>query len=630
MSLTVAIEGKGVIANCDALTNDTGGTGTGDWSELGGGSISLTEDTFLYGSSCIAGAYSNKSGWQRFDIGAGNELDFDTSGAEEGQHIYMWIHCPTIGLLETKANKGLAIRLGTSATDYREYLIAGSDDANGWNGGWKCFVIDPTKAGSVSDTGTYDYGSIRYVGIWIETAGLAKGDNIFIDQVAVGFGLRITGTSTTSWKDAVDYCTDYPNRAWGMFQDREGIYYAYGKILIGESGQSSATSFTDTSRIIQFGKSEYWNGSAWVTLADIDYSGIVIEDASGYSTTFRDGVASGSSAGRSGSTIIGNANHNVSLNLYGGNEATSLVELYGTSLKNITGAINFGDDADHKIYSVIFEGCAQVNPVGSPKIRNSLFIATNSVDSALLWNENIDIQNINFIANTLGAGIEMPSAAGTPYAYNALFFSGNTYDVLNSSGSAITINKNNLSDPTTYEGSTVTFAGVSVTTKIIVKDVTDLSIVENARVLLEAAEGVGPLNFEESVSITRSDSTATVSHAAHGLATDDLVHIKGCDQPEYNIVAQITVTGVDAYTYTVNGTPATPATGSPTSTTVIFNTLTNASGFVTDVRTFASNQNVIGRVRRGTSVPLYKSQPITGEIDKDVGLTLTTLLIPDE
>jgi len=389
-------------------------------------------------------------------------------------------------------------------------------------------------------------------------------------------------------------------------------------------------SFTDSGRVIQFGKSEYWSGSAWVTSADIDYSGMVIEDASGYPTTFKDGVISGTASGRSGSVIIGNANHDVSLDLYGGNEATSAVELYGTSFKGITGAINFGNDPDYKIFSVIFEGCAQVDPIGAPVIRNCNFISTVDVDSALLWNENIDIQNINFIANTLGVGIEMPSAVGTPYAYNGLFFAGNTHDVLNSSGSAITINKNNLSDPTTYEGSTVTFAGVSVTTKITVKDVTDLSVIQDARILLEAADGAGPLNFEESVEISRVDTTATVSHAAHGLATDDLVHIQGCVQPEYNIVAQITVTGVDAYTYTVSGTPETPATGSPTSTTVVFNNLTNASGFVTDTRTFASNQNVIGRARRSTSAPLYKSQPITGEIDKDTGLTMTVLLIPDE
>lgn len=457
MALTLEIEGKGIIANADALTDDTGGTGTGDWGEDGGGSISLTTDVFLYGSACVAGAYSNKSGYHYFNLGSGNQLDFDVSGSEEGQHLYMWVHCPTIGLLETKANKGLAIRLGTSLTDYREYLIAGSDDANGWNGAWKCFVIDPTKAGSVSDTGSYDYGSIQYIGVWIEAAALAKGDNIFISQMAVGFGLRITGTSTTGWKDAVDYCIDYPNRAWGMLQEREGIYYLYGKIWTGKSDQSAAVSFADEGRIIQFGKSEYWDGSAWVTSADIDYCGITIEDASGYPTTFKDGVASGTSAGRSGSTVIGNANHNVSLDFYGGNEATSLTELYGTSFKNVTGAINFGNDADFKIYSVVFEGCGQVNPVGAPVIRNTDFISTADIDAALLWNENIDIEDCNFIANTVGAAIEMPSAIGSPYTYTDLVFSGNTDDVLNSSGSEITITKSGISDPSTYEGATVTF-----------------------------------------------------------------------------------------------------------------------------------------------------------------------------
>jgi len=76
MALTITIEGKGVIANCDAENNDTGGTGTGDWSEQGGGTMSLSTDVFLVGSSCISGQYASKSGFQQFDIGAGNELDF--------------------------------------------------------------------------------------------------------------------------------------------------------------------------------------------------------------------------------------------------------------------------------------------------------------------------------------------------------------------------------------------------------------------------------------------------------------------------------------------------------------------------------------------------------------------------
>jgi len=63
-------------------------------------------------------------------------------------------------------------------------------------------------------------------------------------------------------------------------------------------------------------------------------------------------------------------------------------------------------------------------------------------------------------------------------------------------------------------------------------------------------------------SITRSSQVATVTTtSAHGRATGDYVTISGAAQAEYNITAQITVTSLTTFTYTVTGTPATPATG---------------------------------------------------------------------
>jgi len=66
-------------------------------------------------------------------------------------------------------------------------------------------------------------------------------------------------------------------------------------------------------------------------------------------------------------------------------------------------------------------------------------------------------------------------------------------------------------------------------------------------------------------SITRSSSTATVNtNSAHGLKTNDIVAITGANEVEYNVTAAVvTVTGNTTFTYTVTGTPATPATGSP-------------------------------------------------------------------
>lgn len=63
-------------------------------------------------------------------------------------------------------------------------------------------------------------------------------------------------------------------------------------------------------------------------------------------------------------------------------------------------------------------------------------------------------------------------------------------------------------------------------------------------------------------SITRAASTATVTTSgAHGYSSSDLVNIRGAGQTEYNIDATVTVTGANTFTYSVSGTPATPATG---------------------------------------------------------------------
>ena len=493
MALTIAIEGLGVIANADAETNDTGGDGTGDWGFTGSGGVGsgITQDTYYYGTDSMSMALSGaKNGWFWFNRGAG--LDFTTTYA--GQYVYIWMHCPTIGLSETLANAGVAIRIGSSTTNFRTYVVAGSDGSNGWDGAWKCFVIDPTLAGSIADGGTFDDTSVQYFGIRGATTATAKGDNFFISQIAVGSGLRITGTSTTAWKDVVDYCTDLPNRAWGMMQEREGIYYQYGKIFIGDDAtpQAAAVSFEDSGRVIQAGISEFWSGTGTVfdPSPPIDYIGLVIEDdaaATNGVTTFTDGVIVGTDNGRSGSSFIGNANHDYSMDLYGGSNANSVVSFYGTKFQGLTGVLNSGNDGDHSFLGCSFVASSQFDPVGAPTIRNCTFAETTDVDSALLWNENIDIQDCNFIANTLGAAIEHPSSTGTPYSYSGLLFSGNTNDVLNSSGSAITVSLAGGSDATTSEGSAVTFSNDVEVTIAGLKDSTEIRVMQAGSNTVELA-----------------------------------------------------------------------------------------------------------------------------------------------
>lgn len=78
--------------------------------------------------------------------------------------------------------------------------------------------------------------------------------------------------------------------------------------------------------------------------------------------------------------------------------------------------------------------------------------------------------------------------------------------------------------------------------------------------LLDACLSTG-FNLKPVISITRDGTTATASVAAgHGFIVDQVIAVAGCDQPEYN--GEFTVTAITSGTvsFTVEGTPATPAT----------------------------------------------------------------------
>lgn len=161
-----------------------------------------------------------------------------------------------------------------------------------------------------------------------------------------------------------------------------------------------------------------------------------------------------------------------------------------------------------------------------------------------------------------------------------------------------------------------------VPVSVTVLDAATFDPVSGARVLLKAASGT-------TVTITRSGSTATVTHTAHGLATGQKVVISGANQGEYNGVFTITRVDADSYTYTVSGTPATPATGTITAYLVVLDGTTNGSGFLEEPEfAYTADLAVDGKLRKGTSAPYYKTAPISGEI-LDEGLAITAYMVSD-
>jgi hypothetical protein len=168
-----------------------------------------------------------------------------------------------------------------------------------------------------------------------------------------------------------------------------------------------------------------------------------------------------------------------------------------------------------------------------------------------------------------------------------------------------------------------------VTTTVNVTDV-DQNLLSGARVYLPVTSGAGGYPFEDSVTITQTAGTATVTHTGHGLSTNQWVVIMGANEAAYNGVKQITVTTANAYTFTIDSGTSSPATGTITSTAVIIQGTTNGSGTISDSRTFAANQPVSGWVRLSSSSPYYKQANIVGTINSTSGATFNIQLILDE
>lgn len=633
MALTIAYEGVGVVADAGGGTYPADGTaGAGAWANTGGGTTAAyNPDSFVEGTESVGCKYANKDG--AVYVTLASTYSFATAGNAEGQFVYIWLNISNNGQFDTigATPPGLSIILGTNITNFRRFTVAGDSNDNGWGSGWKCFVIDPTEAGE-SDQGTYSTSTINIVGVDINSDTAVRADSIFIDEITIAKGLRVTGSTTASdaWGEIKTWCIDTPGtRRFGFLDEREGIYYVKGKLFVGDG--TATTSFVDTTgKTIKFETCEYYNGTSWESSVPTTFAGIELDDGTG-TTTFTDGVIVGTDNGRSGTTYIGNDNEAVSFDASPLTNAGSDVNLYGTVFKNFTGGIVGEADADHAYLGVTFQACDQFDPVGAPVIRNCTFAesVTTSPDAALKWNSSIDIESCNFISNA--RAIQMLET--TNQDYDALLFSGNTSDThLNNGGTNIDISKSNGSNPTSQSntgGGTITYVGSAVTLTVTAQT-GDGTVVEGVLVLVTASDGTGPFPFEETVTITNSGTTATVAHTAHGMASGDKVQFKGASLAANNGVFEITVTGVNGYTYTMLSTPGSNPTGTIKATFAALYGTSNASGIVTASRVYPSAQPVTGKGRKASgAAPFYKTAPINGTVSTTTGFVASAVMIPD-
>lgn len=329
-----------------------------------------------------------------------------------------------------------------------------------------------------------------------------------------------------------------------------------------------------------------------------------------------------------------------------------IVEMNGCQLSGL-GAIGLPSSGGTSRFTTsnIFTDCEQITHNGADLSGSSIFVAAVVADEgALLYDETTDPDTVmDSMSFSKGAtahhairfGTNVPATItlrncdfvgfGASNDANDSVFrfddtSGNiTLNLVNctNDGSGFTV------DDTA--GVTVTVVIDPVTTLVNVKDNDGANLI-NARVYLRASNGTGPLPFEDSVTITRETTTATVAHTAHGMATNDKIKVLGItDKTEDNAgVHQITVTGTDAYTYSTTDSGSTSYNGAITSTWVALEGLTNASGNISLSKTYGSNQPVTGRAAKSTTSPRFKAFPLNGTINSSTGLTINIQMIIDE
>ena len=462
MAVTVVEQNYTELEACD---------NSSDWTGLNPDDVT---DFYKYGSQCVGFELWSSGNNDTYVSGS-----FDLSGTV---HLRAWVMMTVLNELDSDANGGIQFyAYDGSNTGY--WKVSGSDT---YPGGWYNLVVDLSRA---VDSGTKpSMSAVTRIGFrFVLTTGAKKTQSLWIDHVCLCDGLAVYGDDGGGYFDFDDIFSadDSTSVATGTIRKISGTYYLTGELVFGDSAGTNGCKFQAKSQVVIF-EDRPVNSAL--------YGFDIVDNGTG-TTEFILGDKVGS-AGVQGCAIRTQSDAQSAKFYVDGKTDTDVdnFKLYGTTFFD-GGLIYFAADATNvEVVNCSFESCLQVDPQDCD-VSFCYFINTSDADAALLWNESISITNCYFIGNTSGAGVEMPSAVGTPYTYTNLVFSGNTYDVLNSSGSSITIYKEGTADPTSYEGSSVTFQA-SVTITITVKD-EDGVVVQNAQTAIYATDDDSELMNED-------------------------------------------------------------------------------------------------------------------------------------
>lgn len=179
---------------------------SGTWTELAspynaGGTPASDGENFIEGTDCRSQTTGTKSGLV-FSIVFDNGSDHSGSMATDDCY-FIWSFYAVGSNLDTYANGGMRVVIGTDTTNADAYAVGGSNFARNPYGGWMNVVVDPTLTADYT-LGTGNAGAWRYIGTMPKTlAAISKGTPHAVDAISYGRGELIVeyGDATSG------YCT---------------------------------------------------------------------------------------------------------------------------------------------------------------------------------------------------------------------------------------------------------------------------------------------------------------------------------------------------------------------------------------------------------------------------------------
>lgn len=599
------------------LTTIFADQGTGDWTAVGGGQAGLNQETdyFIQNTSCLSkNAWASDQKGMFYDyVGAGGTaVTLPTDGA-----VVMWVTHLTPNSLANKSAGGITVGVGNGTAAYYRWNVAGADTET--FGGWVFAAVNMTVTQDStvgSPSGTWDHFGAEAN---LPTGGPTKGAPFGIDAIREGrMELVITDGDLANGYgtfEEANTTTDSLANRYGHISLRGGSYFISGLFVFGSA--STSVDFRDSNKTVfirdhdrvtaNFNTFEVRNSGSNVDIEAVSFTALGTVSPGRWVTT---------------------------------DNAT--VALTGCTFTDM-GA--FGFNTNTTASGCVFRRCAAITAVGAT-LTDSLVTDANVTanNSALIWDTASDpdgeLDGMTFeMGTTETHAIEFGTTSPLTMTLRNVSFTN--YDTVNNNQNDSTLHFKRTTgtitlnivggDTPTYrtDGATVNIVANPVTVQVTVTT-TGGTAIENARVIVETADGTGPFPYQDAVTITNSTTTATVTHTGHGLASNDKVVIRGATQTAYNGVFQITVTDANTYTYTMSSDPGGNATGSPVSSFVALAGLTNGSGIISASRVYSSNQPVVGVARKATGSPLYKPAGINGTVLSASGLTASVPLISDD